>query len=470
MTPAESEESIQENLKIRYDPVYYIEEYLGVRTWVGMRRVINSVWDNQRTSVRACHGISKTFCSACIAVAFLNLFDNSVVITTAPTNRQVEKLLWKEIGGLYIRNKHLKGECQTMAVKINPEWYAVGFSTDSQTSLEGFHAPYILWVLDEAKGLPQWVYDAAEGSMSGGFGRILEISTTDGADQSTPFRRHHSREIDEWNTMHLSAYDSPFVTGEWDIKEATKIQIATTEWIEGRKKAWEKKRPELWETKVLGGFSSEGTNNLIPLKWVESAVNAEVEETNQPKIYGLDVARMGNDTSVLTPKQGKKVEQQITWGKVNTMETTGKAMEIAKEYELIKVDSCGIGAGVFDRLAELGQPVIGLDSASAAFDAKKFFNLRAEMWWCARELFEKQYEDGNTISIPDDPELVQDLTGLKYKIKSDGRIIAEAKEEYKKRLTRSPDKGDSFVYCVYEPEEMAGEYVGETTDDEIVYM
>jgi len=67
----------------------------------------------------------------------------------------------------------------------------------------------------------------------------------------------------------------------------------------------------------------------------------------------------------------------------------------------------------------------------------------------ARDLFERQYEEGNVISIPDDPELIEDLTGMQYKIHSDGRLRAEAKDDFKKRLQRSPDKGDSFVYAIY---------------------
>lgn len=135
------------------------------------------------------------------------------------------------------------------------------------------------------------------------------------------------------------------------------------------------------------------------------------------------------------------------------METAGIIYKTINEIaagSVLNVDSIGVGAGVFDRLAELGQPVWGIESGKTAIDSETYYNIRAECWWNTRELFELQYEYGNVLSIPDDPELIEDLTGMKYRIHSSGKIIMESKDDYKKRLERSPDKGDSFVYCLYE--------------------
>jgi hypothetical protein len=379
-------------------------------------------------------------------------------------------------------------------IKTDTDSYMVGFSTDNAESIEGFHAPHILWILDEAKGLPKWLYDAVEGSLTGGFSRVLEISTTDGADQQCPFRQHHHKDRSAWNCIRLSAYDSPFVNQklfpkehrqfntklysygkdpekrEWPKELQKEIQITNEEDIKEKRELWETKRPDLWETKILGEFSTSGENNIIPLAWVQSAINAEVDDIDSHICYGLDVARMGNDMTVLTPKTGKVVQLQETWGKKNTMQTCGIVVNRVERNQVVKVDSCGIGVGVFDRLAELGQAVIGIDSAAHAFEDDKFFNFRTELWWKARELFEQQYEEGNTISIPDDAELVEDLTGLKYSIKSDGRIFAEPKKDYKKRLGRSPDKGDSFVYTVFEPPIIEDQYYGESDDESDIFL
>jgi len=473
----------------------YIEKVLELKTWSGMRYVCEQVQTKQRTSVRAAHGLSKTITGAAIATTFLNLYFPSVVITTAPTNTQVKNLLWKEIGSIYSRQGDiLNGEANLQEVRVAPDWYMLGFSTDKAVRMEGFHSPNILWILDEAKGLPQWVYDAVEGSLTGGFSRVLEISTTDGADQQCPLRVHHTSDRDKWNCAKFSAFDSPFAApedfpeykkhlnpilykygkprkgSEWSIDLSNKIQIVTPEYIRDHED-WKVKRPDLWQTKILGDYSTQTEYNVIPLEWIESAVNAEVDNSAATeRKYGLDVARMGADKSVLTPIFGKVVDWQVSWGKTKTMVTVGKVRQIVGEEDLVQVDSCGVGSGVFDRLAELGQPTIGLDSAATPFDDKTYANLKVEMWFAARERFEQQFEEGNTLSIPDDKGLIEDLSGARYRPRSDGKLIMEDKQVFKKRLGHSPDQGDSFVYGNYIPPDLELVMEGEATEEDEIYI
>ncbi len=462
---------------------------MWLHLYTGMKYIIDSVWHNKRTTVRAAHALSKTKTAAAIAVTYLNLYDDAIVVTTAPGNRQIEELLWKEIREIYMRvGNDLRGTCLQVEVKCTPESYMIGFATDNATRIEGWHSAHILFILDEAKGIAQWVYDALEGSMSGK-AKMLEISTTDGADQQAPFRQHHTAKRSEWKCINMSAWDSPFINptkvrpefkkylnkklfdygkpknrAEWPIVLIDKIQIADDKWVDGREEAWKEDRPELWICKVIGDFWEQGVDNIIPLAWIMSAVNAEVddgiiEENGKLKIpweFGLDVARFGDDRNVLTELKGKTVPFQKCWGKKDTMETVGIVANEMLERNIypnrseilaiIKVDADGVGAGVFDRLAELGYACYGLMSASSALNDSRYYNFRAEMWFHARAIFKRQFDEGNILSIPDDDELIEELSGMKYKIHSDGREIAEPKKDYKKRLGKSPDKGDSFIY------------------------
>jgi len=179
---------------------------------------------------------------------------------------------------------------------------------------------------------------------------------------------------------------------------------------------------------------------------------------------------MGDDKCILTTLIGKTVQPQVSWGKKKIPYSVGRIMAETELHEVVNVDACGMGVGVFDDLAEEGHATIGLDSASNAFDVVKFKNLRAEIWWNARQVFEKQYEEGNVLSIPDDPELIMDLTGLQYKPMLSGQYIMEPKDGYKKRLKRSPDKGDSFVYCIYDPPVFEEEYYGEADDEQDIFL
>jgi phage terminase large subunit len=377
----------------------------------------------------------------------------------------------------------------------------LGFSTDRATSVEGFHAPFILWILDEAKGLPKWVYTSMEGSFTGGMSRVLEISTTDGADQTCQFRQHHEKARDRWNVIHFSAMDSPFIDPddfpqyqdkinkelykygkpehgtEWPIELKSQIQIASKEWLIDRLDDWGEREPLMVETKVWGEFSTQNTYNVIPLKWVESAINAKVEVNLwDRRTWASDIAREGNDKTVLMSRKGRAIDKIDFWEKRNTMETTGMIRQRIGHSEVIGIDADGVGSGVFDRLAELGQPTVGLQSARAATEGRKYLNLRAQMWWEARDAFYEQWKYGNKLSIPDDPELIEELTGLKYSVRSDGLIQIEAKKDAKKpdRLGRSPDKGDTCVYLIYvsgmdlsSPEI---EYDGEVDDEGGVFL
>lgn len=471
---------------IRY-PETFIKEQLDIEIWSGMQLIIDTVWHNEYTTVRACHGISKTFVAAAIAVTFLNLFPQSIVITTAPTGRQVEKLLWKEIGAIYKKcGGHLYGHSLQLNVKIAPDWFMMGFSTDNQTSAEGVHASRVLWILDEAKGLPPWVCKAVDASFTGGFTRALEISTTDGADQQCEFRRHHEKDRGKWGSIHLSAMDSPFIDPdeypeyrnrintklyeygkpehgtEWPAEKAKRIQITSAKWMVDRIDDWQDTEPHTIETKVWGEFSLESVHDLIALKWIESAIEAQVDPYRKAE-YGLDVARFGDDLTVLTKRSGGMVYWQHTWAKEDTMQTTGMVMHEVMGTEIVKVDIIGVGAGVFDRLAELGQPVIGLTVSErpTVENQGKYTNLKTEIWFNLRDMFQQQYEYGNTISIPDDPALIEELTGTKYKTNSKGLYQMESKDDFKKRMGRSPDKADSLGYAMFTPIDLAVEAMEE---------
>jgi hypothetical protein len=262
------------------------------------------------------------------------------------------------------------------------------------------------------------------------------------------FRKYLNRSLHE--------YGKPTHGREWPAD--TLIAIADDDWIADRIKNWEQNNPYMFETKVLGEFSDKGGNSVIPLSWVERAIEAEVDPlySNGEIEYGLDVARMGDDLNVLYRRSGHIFGLVDVWGQVDTMVTCGRVKNHidALPGKMLKVDANGLGAGVFDRLAELLyegklslQTVYGVDSARKADDPRRFVNKRAEMWWAARELFERNFLEGGLLSIPNDSELVEDLTGMKYTTKSDGRIQIEDKGEFKKRYGRSPNKGDAFVYC-----------------------
>jgi hypothetical protein len=159
------------------------------------------------------------------------------------------------------------------------------------------------------------------------------------------------------------------------------------------------------------------------------------------------VARFVSDRTVRTLRQGAFVHEQRVTQQENLMKTAGRVVADLedKEHSNAHIDVIGLGGGVVDRSKEVmrGQEnrVKGVNVAEAATDPERFSNKRAEGYWRLREAFESQ-----SIMIPDDDELVQELTSLKYRVaNSNGTIKMEEKEEAKKRLGKSPDLADSLM-------------------------
>ena len=203
-----------------------------------------------------------------------------------------------------------------------------------------------------------------------------------------------------------------------------------------------------YQARVLGQFPTEADDTLIPLAWIEASMEREAPDGMVPVELGVDVARFGSDKTVIATRCGPRVLPLQVYAKQDTMETTGHAIIEYKERQAtaIKVDVIGMGAGVVDRLAEQQYPVYGINVAESPRDPERFSDLRSELWWLLRDLLNPDPRlNPYPISLPKDDELLGDLCGIKYKITSKGQIRVEGKDDMKKRIKRSPDRGDAVV-------------------------
>ena len=460
------------------DPVFFVEHALGHLTWGKQRIILQSVKDHEKTAVRACHGVSKTFSAAEIAVWFLNSFSNSKVITTAPTYMQVKDLLWSEIGHIYRTSRvKLDGECLTIQIKTDhSEHFAVGFSTDKPQRAEGWHAPAILFIFDEAKGIPAWLWDSVKGLITGGFYRWLAISTTDGVVPGEPYEKCFRRDSG-WNTIHISAYDSPYSTGEKftgitipDLSRLDKferhevdpndvvIQIASPKWIAECKKDWGEDSV-LFNTKVRGEIDEGGSDTIIKLSQVmrmfDNSKKADFDDVGETEI-GVDVARGGSDDTAFFMRQGLKVVKTMVIPS-KALPVKAKTVYICDELEKfadhdkdisIKVDDTGVGGAVTDIMQDRGYGIFPINFQQEALRKKRYANAISEMWYETAKVVEN-------ISCLEDPRLQTELVNRKGGQDKRGRLVVESKDDYKKRCgaenrdVRSPDKADAFLLCFY---------------------
>ena len=478
------------NLMIEYrrDPVFFVEHALGHLTWSKHREVLRSVRDNEKTAVRAAHGTSKTFSAAEIATWFLNCFDNSKVISTAPTHTQMKMLLWSEINATYARSRfELEGECLMTEIKTDAaDHYAIGFSTDKPARAEGWHAPAILFIFDEAKGVPQWMWDSVRGLMTGGFCRWLAISTTDGVQVGDQYWKIFQGQKSDWNRIHLSALDSPYVTGEkfrsidipnlvrpdrfkrsWVDPVNLSIQIATPKYIDDGRKEWGEDSV-LYQTKILGKIVDAGADSIIKLSqvnkmfanWDNAGFNADGADEG-----GIDVARGGTDDTVFKHRKGMKLIDSRTISTANLPEKA-KLVFISEEAErffafnkktLIKIDDTGIGGGVTDIMQAKGYAIMPVNFGGEASDPDKYPNVASEMWFEVGKIIHE-------IACPKGDRLMTELVNRRSKgLDKKGRRVVESKDDYKVRGFRSPDEADAFLLAFYEPKSKSKEaYFGLT--------
>lgn len=439
------------------DPTAWIEDRLG-DVWSKQADICDSVCDNRHTAVRSCHGPGKSYIAAGIVAWWQDVHPHgsAFAVTTAPTQTQIRGILWRELARQH-RKAELDGYITNSA---QPEWKldnleVIAFgrkpadyidTEQAKAAFQGIHARYVLVVLDEAAGIPRWLWEAVEGLTTNDNARVLAIGNPD--DPASEFAKVCAPGSG-WNVIEIDAFDTPNFTGE-EVSDDLAEMLTSQTWVEERRKRWGEGTP-LWESRVRGRFPKRATDTLIHPDWIFSAQARDLSGTGlEPGRYGVDVARAGHDQSVILRKRGGvyRVEYSET-GVGDTMVLAGKVHELIGPFHggvSAVIDIIGVGAGVYDRCSEMGLNVVPFQSSEKALDNTRYANRRAEMFWALRELFEDEAVDLDT----DDEELANQLGSIKWKINSSGRIQIESKEEMKKRGLPSPDRADAMMMALVE--------------------
>ena len=426
----------------REDPVYFARKVLGVEPWSKQVEALTAVAANERVAVKSGNGLGKGFSAAVAILWFMSCHEHAVALSTAPTFRQVRHILWKEVHRRYRNAKFdLGGKLLDTRLEMpERDSFAMGLSADSPDEFQGFHSANMLIVVDEAEGVAEPIYEAIEALMTSENCRLLLIGNPTTVTGS--FRRafHEDREL--YHTITISAYDSPNVAGG----AQTVPGLVTARWVEQRRKIWGEDNP-IFQARVLGEFPEQSEDTLIPLSAIEGAAKVsggavEQDDAPQPTVVAVDVARFGSDRSVILVRHGSQVRPVRTFRGLDTMKLTGLVVDAIKEAdpEDVVVDEVGIGAGVVDRLKELGYRVDGVNVGRAAHDPSRFANLRAEGYWNLRQMI-----TNGEVFLPSDKELMGELAALKYSFNSVGQLLVESKDDMRKRGVRSPDRADALM-------------------------
>ena len=443
----------------REHPERYFSEVLGLTAWTDPEYddqvdIANAVRDFDRVSVKSGNGIGKTVIAGGIAHWFLECHYPSIVITTAPTHRQVEKLLWGEIRRLYKTSKiPLGGELLTTELRMEEGWYAIGFSTDDKSKFQGFHSPNILVIVDEAGGMTEDIMEAIEGLLTNEGAKLLLIGNPTNAASYFGRTHLHPRERVLWKNLSISCWNTPNVRAGKNIVPG----LCGSNWPAQRKRVWGENHP-FYIVRVMGEFPLEGERNLIPYHMVDAALERNIRPVGQ-KVISVDPARFGDDKSIIGRLWGEQFRVLKKLRKVDgptlADRVIDKVVEEGGDVSRIKVDEIGEGASCYDALRFKRRsgtdrqkkalkdvkiiPIRFSEKCRTPDGKKNYANIRGETGFVLRDMFE------NGLIDIDDEDLGAQATTIYYDYEKSGRILLEDKKEFKKRYRSSPDEFDCLL-------------------------
>jgi hypothetical protein len=439
------------------DPVAWAREVPEHYLWSKQREIIEALKTHRRVAVKSCHGVGKSDTASVAAAWWIATHppDRVFLVTTAPTFAQVRAILWR-----YIRVLHKRGK---LAGKVNQtEWHIDGelrgfgrkpADTDND-AFQGIHGD-VLVVLDEACGIPEQLWIAADALTTNPSCRILAIGNPDnpGTHFKTLFDPGSS-----WHQITISAFDSPNLTGE-DIPPDVAEYLISKQWVEEKRQEWGADNP-IYLSKVLGEFPTQDPLAIIRVEDVMACRYTfempRTEEEQTPIELGVDVGG-GGDLTVIRERRGMVAGREWTSNSDRPEDLAPLVLRAIKETgaTAVKIDTIGIGYGLAGELRNRGSrgeheaSIIGVNVSEAARQPHLYANLRAELWWEVGRLgFEQRAVDVSSMENAD--RTIAELVDPRYSIDPKGRIKVESKDEIRDRASgRSPDHADAWLLAYY---------------------
>ena len=438
MTQADKDYLIKAIPVWRKDPAAFVQKVLGVEPTAQQKMVLADIAKpGAKISIKSGHGTGKSTIMAWCILWFLLCYPDAKVPCTAPSASQLKDVLWAEIGKWLAKiPAQLKQlyDYTNDRISINDTGSFAAARTarkEQPEALQGFHAKNIMFIIDEASGVPDAIFEVARGALSTPSARILMASNP--TMLTGYFYDSHNRARDIWSRYTFSCLDSPLVSPNYAKEIAAEYG----------------ENSDVYKVRVIGEFPSAATNQLISLELVEAAQKRfynEMQYNFAPKIIGVDVAWEGDDRSVIFLRQG--LMSRILWSgrNVNLMTLGGviARYEDSEQADAVFIDKTGVGAGVLDYGRSLNRNWIGIGFGETAL-SETFFRRRMEMWYNCK----KWLEDGG--QIPDNEELKRDLIAPSFSYLPSGKMALEDKADTKRKLRASPDYADALVLTFAEP-------------------
>lgn len=473
------------------DPAGYFRDVLKIELTPDQEALTKAaLLPPYRVKARAGHSVGKTCWAAGMVNWFFDTHDPGVVISTAPTFRDVKDVLWAEVR---IQRKRAGlpdafGGANAPSMATSENHWAKGFTARKGESFQGRHHKYMLFVFDEDEGIEETYFRTTDTMFDPGGNHIWISIGNPTTTTSQSYREEQSVGADKspkWKLFTLSCLNHPNVKAALEGKplpvpgavtleqisqwvqdwcspiEARDATTTDVEWLPGSGK-WFRPGP-IFQSRVLGIRPTISSDSIWSEQvWTLAETNAlPLDPRWQPEI-GVDVARFGDDWTVIHGRQGPSSiyhEQGNGW---DTTVTAGRVIEAAKALAaaynktrgdcpylkaddvLIKVDDDGVGGGVTDLLRANGMSVLAINAGSVAVRSKDYPRRRDELWIEVSDNAKRKYLDLSRLTPEVLARLKQQALACKYTLDYAGRRLVEPKHEVKKRIGRSPDDMDAL--------------------------
>ena len=435
-------------IKYKDDPETFIIKVFGVKKLYREQiKVLRDIMKYNRIAIKSGHGIGKTALLALIILWWISTHAFCRIIMTSPSQHQLYDVLIPEL--MKWRNKaKLENFIEITATRVwikgyYKEWFGFARSCKKGENISGGHDKNLLVVIEEASGVESEILEALEGALTQKGNKIIMIGNPTKIEGAFFNAFHRDRDLYKCHTFNAE-----------ESENVDKVYI--------NRMARYGKESDIYRVRVLGEFPKGEPDTFITLDIIENAINREIYEKWDLISIGVDPARFGDDESVICWRKGLNIQSLESFYGIHTTRLTGEVIKLCRKIYSdgytkrieIKVDDTGIGAGVTDQLnqqkteeerkaldkMEFKIEVIPVINNGIATNPE-FKDYGSQMWGEMKEALE-------TISIPDDDNLIAQLSTRKYSIEPDGKIKMEKKDDMKKRKLPSPDRADALALCL----------------------
>jgi phage terminase large subunit len=434
----------------RMHPDLFVRECLKAVPDRWQDKVLKAFPHNQRICLRACKGPGKTTLEAWLTWNFMATRPHPKMAATSITKDNLEDNFWPELAKWRNNSPFLKEAFEWNKTRIfakdHPEtwfcsartWPKHADSTQQADTLAGLHADYLMFVLDESGGIPDAVMASAEAGLATGKECKL-IQAGNPTHLEGPLYRACTSERHLWYVVEITGDPddpdrAPRISKQWAREQIEKY---------GRDNPWVL-------VNVFGKFPPASINTLLGVDEVRVAMKRHLRSDQydfSQKRLGIDVARFGDDSTMIFPRQGLAAFRPVEMKAARTNDVAARVAKAKESWgpEMIFVDATGgYGGGVEDSLLQAGIGSVPVSFAGKSIDPR-YYNKRSEMWFLMAEWVKRG------AALPNDPELLRELTTPTYTFHH-GRFRLEEKDHIKQRLGYSPDRADALALTFALPE------------------